>query len=121
MTFVKWLGKGIDLDHLSISNALMVLTRMVPCLVVIWDGYVSIKGLMRIVGLIGWRWSLAKGPLPLPGGVYSAMFGNRSEWLKVTPRLRISLVTASFVAFALFSTCDVCYCLNWMWCLLILL
>ena len=96
-TWVKRLGKEVDLDALSISNNISVITRIIACLVVLWGGYVSSKDFMRVVGLIGWLGTPARGHLPFLGGVYSALFLGRSDRLKVTPRLWISLVTAAMI------------------------
>ena len=89
-TWVKWFGKKLDLESVSISNTQAIVTRLIACLVVTWGRYVSTKDLMRIVGLIGWLGTLATGHLPFVGGVYCALYWGRSDWLKVTARLWIS-------------------------------
>ena len=58
---------------------------------------------MRIVGLIGWLGTRATGHLPFLGGVYCALYWGRSDWLKVTPRLWISLLTAALTMIPPFS------------------
>ena len=67
-TWVKWLGKEVDLDCLSISNTQAIVTRLIACLIVTWGRYVSKKDIMRIVGLVGWLGTPATGHLPFLGG-----------------------------------------------------
>ena len=96
--FVKWLGKEVDLLALSIANAALVIAKLVACLVITWGSYVPHKTLMRIVGLIGWLGTLATCHLPFLGGACCALFWGRCEWLKMMPRLWLSLASAAFVA-----------------------
>ena len=35
-TWVKWLGKEVDLEYLSISNTHAIVTRLIACLIVTW-------------------------------------------------------------------------------------
>ena len=101
-TWVKWLGKEGDLEYLSISNTQAIVTRLIACLIVTWGRCVSKKDLMRIVGLIGWLGTPATTHLPFLGGVYCVLYRGRSEWLKVTPRLWISLLSAALIVIPLF-------------------
>ena len=75
-TWVKWLGKEVDLDCLSVSNTQAIVTRLIACLIVTWGRYFSKKDIMRIVGLIGWLGTPATGHLPFLGGVlFCALLG----------------------------------------------
>ena len=102
-TWVKWLGKEVDLESLCISNNKSIVTRLFACLIVTWGRFVSAKDVMRIVGLIGWLGTRATGYLPFLGGVYCALYWGRSNWLKVTPRPWISLLTAALTMIPRFS------------------
>ena len=73
-TWVKWSGKEVDLDSMSISNSISVVTRIIACLTVLWGECVSAKDLMRVIDLIGWLGTPAKGHLPFLGGVSCALF-----------------------------------------------
>ena len=76
-TWVKWLGKEVDLEGLSVSNTQAIVTRLIACLIVMWGRYVSKKDIMRIVGLIGWLGTPATGHLPfLGGGLLRALLGS---------------------------------------------
>ena len=102
-TWVKWLGKEVDLEGLSVSNTQAIVTRLIACLIVTWGKYVSKKDIMRIVGLIGWLGTPATGHLPFLGGVYCALYWGRSDWIKVTPRFWISLLSAALIVIPPFS------------------
>ena len=67
-TWVKWLGKEVDLEGLSVANTQAIVTRLIACLIITWGRYVSKKDVMRIVGLIGWLGTPATGHLPFLGG-----------------------------------------------------
>ena len=67
-TWVKWLGTKVDLEALTISNNVSIVTRLFACFVILWGRYVSAKDLMQVVGLIGWLGTPATGNLPFLGG-----------------------------------------------------
>ena len=66
-SYVKWLGKEVDLDALWISNTISVITRLVARLVVIYSKHISAKHLMSIIGLICQLGTPATGRLPFLG------------------------------------------------------
>ena len=75
--WVKWLGKEVHLDYLSVSNTQAIVIGLIACLIVTWGRYVSKKDIMRIVGLIGWLGTPATGHLPfLGGGLLCALVGQ---------------------------------------------
>ena len=78
-TWVKWLGKVVDLEGLSIANTQAIVTKLIACLIVTRGRYVSKKDIMRIVGLIGWLGTRATGHLPFLGAVYCALYWGRSD------------------------------------------
>ena len=95
---VKWPGKEFDLMRFSISNLLGLQVRIVAYLIKIFDSLISIKDLQQAMGLVNWMATPATGHLPFLGGVYCAVRSSHSGWLRVTQGMRISLVSAMFVA-----------------------
>ena len=95
---VGWLGKDVDLEFLSISNTQAVLTGLMATMVLFWDKFLPVKDLLRALGLIGWMATPARGHLPFLGGVYGAVYWNRSGWIKISTRLWASLVSAAVIS-----------------------
>ena len=67
-TWVKWLGKEVVFEAVTISNNTSIVTWLFACFVVFWGRHVFAKDLMRVVGLFGWLGTPATGHLPFLGG-----------------------------------------------------
>ena len=86
----KWFGKVVDVQQLTIQNDMLLLAKVLAALINGWELTVH----TAILRLLNWVATPKKGHLPFLAGINSMLSYYRSAYIRVTPRLWISLVQA---------------------------